>query len=93
MAIAPAQMGEMTLHDIEALAARFGAAVATIRQAQALLGPAGGAREDSEPTSRKTAGPPSPSPNWTAAELAERERLKRQFHAGLPEDIKAQEEQ
>lgn len=90
-------MGRMTLAELEAVASRFEAAVKIIREAQALLGPAGGARENvAEPPLRRTPGPPLPpptAPNWTPAELAERARLKQQFNAGLPENIKALEEQ
>ena len=94
----PEQMDSMTLADLEAMAKRFGAAVATIREAQALLGGSKhdiaktqmlGVAIDDGPIQR---GPPPPQLN--PGEVAERERLMRQFkHDGLPDAIKAAEEQ
>ncbi len=87
-----AEMNQMTLAELEALAARFGAAVATIRQAQALLGGPVAAESGAIAFTSRTPGPPPPQLN--AAEVAERERLMRQFkHDGLPDDIKRLEDQ
>lgn len=38
MALTPDEIGKLTLEDVEAIAQRFSRAVATIREAQALLG-------------------------------------------------------
>lgn len=96
-----AEMGQMTLADLEALAARFGKAVETIREAQALLGGrvlVGGQMIEfpnvhaSAPVMPTRLPPSPPPPQLDPREVAERERLLRQFkHDKLSDAIKAAE--
>ncbi len=99
------EMSKMTLADLEVLARRFGAAVATIREAQALLGgriltggemitfPDAHASPPSMPMLPQRA-PSPPPPQLDPAELAERERLLKQFRdEKLPDHIRKLEEQ
>ncbi len=90
----PEEIGNMTLDDLEAMAQRFGAAVKTIREAQALLG---GSRDAPSPplsTFMPTVAQPiqrgAPNPLLTPAENAERQRLIRQ-NTMSPDDLEAME--
>lgn len=81
----PEEIGALTLADLEAMAARFGAAVKTIREAQALLGGRHnlehGAPAENPPPAQPA--PPVLRPN----EMAERARLMRQF---APVEVEAE---
>lgn len=86
------EMGRMTLADLEAMAERFGAAVKTIRDAQALLGgpvvvPNGVAPVDTTPGQIVRA-PAAPVVFFSPSEQAERAKLLQQFK---PEDVEAME--
>lgn len=72
--IAPEVLESMTLAELEAIAARFGAAVATIREAQALLG--GGSAVDHAPVVAANRRPPTTKgAELSPAEIAQREAL------------------
>ncbi len=93
--MSPEEMSAMTLADLEAMADRFGKAVQTIKEAQRLLGPTSITAKDSlnvhgiDP-GQVMRGPPPPQ--LLPHEVAERERLMRQFKTdGLPDNIKALE--
>jgi hypothetical protein len=95
--------GGMTLTALEAVAVRLGTAVATIREAQALLGVAPGSSPS--PSARRDEGggdgavavapPNSIRPAMSPAETRQRAEMMRQFRQpvdpGLPEEIAAME--
>lgn len=88
MALSAEELGRMTLTDLEALAERFGKAVDTIREARALLGGA-----ELKPAAEPRPPPSAPVVALEPAEMAERDRLMRQFREGLPDNIRHLEEQ
>jgi hypothetical protein len=92
--VTPEAMDALTLADLEAIASRFDGAVRTIREAQSLLGgsPTPAAHAGVAVTFHPT---PSLAPSqvrWTAAEDAERQRLKRINTEELPPAMRAAEE-
>ncbi len=84
----PEELGRMTLADLEAAATRFGAAVATIREAQSLLGAPVHAVAPAIQSAPVVAQIARPANFFTATEQAEKARLLQQFK---PEDIEAME--
>lgn len=70
----PEQISALTLAELEQIAGRFEGAVKTIREAQALLG-GSSAPAQAAPAS-------APLVEFNAAELMQREKLRRQFQRG-----------
>lgn len=92
----PDDVGKLTLVELEAIAERLSNAVAMFREARALLG--GGGLDSGtaipaavSPSARAEPVPPTTAIRFTPEELAQRERLKAQFVAGLPEEVQAAE--
>lgn len=87
------ELGSLTVADLEDLANRLGKAVATIKEAQALLGVV--AVPAMHPPTITWTGPAAVNPpanQFTPSEAAERERLMAQFRDKLPDTIKKLEE-
>lgn len=90
------EMGRMTLADLEAMAERFGAAVKTIRDAQALLGGGQqtfistpvGVSVQSAVVAGTARAVQMPAVHFSPSEQAERAKLLQQFK---PEDVEAME--
>lgn len=96
MGMTAEEMGRMTLADLEAMAERFGAAVKTIRDAQALLGgghmrsPEGFVPVQIDGVTHAVPQAPRAAPVvfFSPSEQAERAKLLQQFK---PEDVEAME--
>lgn len=90
MAMTPEDMARLTLADLEAIAARFSAAVATIREAQALLGGASLPAQPQRPAS-------APAPQAQVMSPEQQNELDSWRHsaarAKLLEQFKAEEPQ
>jgi hypothetical protein len=89
----------MTLAELEAVAARFKAALSVLSEARALLGgqtevapPGSIGRRFVEQMAGQAGETPQSTVEWTPAELAEREKLRRARIAELPENIRKLEE-
>lgn len=96
MGLSPEQMAAVTLGEFEQMAERFGAALRVLRDAQSLFAPVGAPApvvEIGPPTSLTPQNPMPPTPvQWSPAELAEKERMRRQRLAEMPENIRRLEE-